>query len=67
MAKKELHRSRTNRMLGGVLGGLAEYFDTDATLLRLIFIFILIFTGFFPLFVVYIIWWLVVPNAPASA
>ena len=36
--RKKLYRSRTDRMLAGVCGGLAEYFDLDATLIRLVFI-----------------------------
>ena len=35
---KKLYRSRENRMLGGVCGGLGEYFDIDPTLVRLLFI-----------------------------
>lgn len=34
--EKKLYRSRTNRKFLGVCGGLAEYFDIDATVLRLI-------------------------------
>jgi len=37
-AKKRLVRSRTNRLIGGVLGGIAEYFDWNANLLRLIYV-----------------------------
>lgn len=37
-AKKRLVRSRTNRLVGGVLGGIAEYFDWNANLLRLIYV-----------------------------
>jgi phage shock protein C len=35
---KKLYRSRENRMIGGVCGGLGEYFDIDPTLVRLLFI-----------------------------
>ena len=35
----KLYRSRENRMLGGVCGGLGEYFDIDPTLVRLLFVF----------------------------
>ncbi|GEO74641.1 stress-responsive transcription regulator [Levilactobacillus namurensis] len=38
--KKRLVRSRTNRLVGGVLGGIAEYFDWNANLLRLIYVII---------------------------
>lgn len=37
-AKKRLVRSRTNRLVGGVLGGIADYFDWNANLLRLIYV-----------------------------
>lgn len=35
---KKLYRSRSNRMLLGVCGGLGEYLNTDASVIRLIFI-----------------------------
>ena len=35
-ARRELHRSTTNKMLAGVCGGLGEFFGTDATLIRLV-------------------------------
>ncbi len=40
---KRLKRSKTNRMLLGVLGGLAEYLNVDPTILRLIFVVLLVF------------------------
>ena len=36
---KKLYRSRENRMLGGICGGLGEYFDIDPTLVRVLFVF----------------------------
>lgn len=36
---KQLYRSRENRMIGGVCGGLGEYFDIDPTLVRILFVF----------------------------
>jgi phage shock protein C len=35
---KKLYRSRENRIIGGVCGGLGEYFDIDPTLVRVLFI-----------------------------
>lgn len=35
---KKLYRSRENRMIGGVCGGVGEYFDIDPTLVRVLFI-----------------------------
>jgi phage shock protein C len=36
---KQLYRSRENRMIGGVCGGLGEYFNIDPTLVRILFVF----------------------------
>lgn len=38
MQGKRLYRSRENRMLCGVCGGIAEYFNIDPTLIRLLFV-----------------------------
>ena len=57
--EKRLQRSRTEKMLGGVCGGLAEYFNVDPTLVRVIWIAITLLAGVGIL--LYIILWLVVP------
>jgi phage shock protein PspC (stress-responsive transcriptional regulator) len=57
---KKLHRSLTDRMIGGVCGGLAEYFNIDPTLIRLLFVLGLIFVG--GTFWAYIIMWIIVPE-----
>ena len=54
-----LYRSRTDRMVGGVCGGLARYLGIDATILRLVFVLLALGTGVGVL--VYLILWLVVP------
>ncbi|MFY4774974.1 PspC domain-containing protein [Metabacillus sp. RGM 3146] len=59
---KRLYRSRKDRKLGGVLGGLSDLISIDATILRILFIILFVFTGFFPLGLIYIIWLFVVPN-----
>ncbi len=41
---KRLYRSRTNRKIAGVCGGLAEYFNVDATIMRLLFILVVLFS-----------------------
>lgn len=56
---KKLYRSSTDRMIGGVAGGLAEYFDIDPIIVRLLFVF-MAFTGIGIL--PYIILWIVVPS-----
>jgi len=57
--EKRLQRSRTEKMLGGVCGGLAEYFNVDPTLVRVIWIAITLLAGVGIL--LYVILWLVVP------
>ena len=59
---KKLYRSNTNRKLCGVCGGLAEYFDIDSTIIRLIFVFLTLFGGGGLL--IYLICALVIPNNP---
>jgi phage shock protein C len=65
--RKKLTRSRTDRKIGGVCGGMAEYLDLDATLVRLIWLFVTIMSGVFPGFVVYVLAWIIVPEEPAPA
>ena len=60
---KKLYRSRTNRKIAGVCGGLAEYFDVDPTIIRII-AFVLLLPGWLPGFLPYVRLWLVVPEAP---
>ena len=59
MAKK-LYRSRTDRKIWGVCGGLAQYFDIDPTIVRVIF-FVSLLCGTLG-FWIYIIMSIVVPN-----
>jgi phage shock protein PspC (stress-responsive transcriptional regulator) len=59
-----LRRSRHNRMIAGVVGGLAEYFGLDPTLLRVIYVLVSIFSAAFPGILVYILFWILVPEEP---
>ena len=59
---KKLYRSRKDKMLGGVAGGLAEYFDIDPTLVRIAFVITLFLGGTGVL--AYLILWIVVPEEP---
>jgi len=62
MNPKRLYRSRENRQIAGVCGGLAEYFNLDVTLVRLIFLGMFLLGG--PGLLIYIIMAVVVPEAP---
>lgn len=57
-----LRRSRTNRVVAGVVGGLAEYFGMDATLLRVIYAVVSIVSAAFPGALVYVVLWLLMPD-----
>jgi len=59
---KRLTRSNTERILAGVLGGLAVYFRIDPTIIRLGFVALLIFTAVFPLAILYLIAAVIIPN-----
>ena len=61
-APRRLTRSTTDRMLAGVLGGMAQYLNVDPTLLRIGFALLSFFTAGFPGFTVYIILWIVIPR-----
>ena len=52
---KKLYRSRTDRRIAGICGGLGKYFRIDSNIIRFIFVALLFVTGFFPMAVVYII------------
>jgi phage shock protein C len=60
--RKPLRRSRTNRMIAGVVGGLAEYWSVDATLARVVFVVVSIISVAFPGLLVYGILWLIIPE-----
>lgn len=61
---KRLYRSRFEKMIGGVLGGIAEYFNIDPTLVRLGYVLLTLFSVAFPGIIGYIIMWVVVPERP---
>lgn len=63
-ARRVIRRSRTNRSIAGVCGGLAEYFDIDATAVRLATLLLILFGGLS--IWVYIILWIVIPEEPVN-
>ncbi len=62
---RKLYRSRTDRKLAGVCGGLADYLGVDATLIRVIFIALAVLGG--AALPIYGAMWLIVPNEPDGA
>ena len=61
---KRLYRSVRNRKIGGICGGIAESLKMDATLIRIVMLFAMVLTGFFPLIIAYIIGILIIPEKP---
>ena len=59
--EKKLTRSTSDKVVAGVLGGVAEYFGFDITLVRLLFVLAAIFSAAFPGLLIYIIMWVVMP------
>ncbi|MCX7667336.1 MAG: PspC domain-containing protein [Atribacterota bacterium] len=59
---KRLYRSRKERILGGVCGGIAEYLETDPTVVRLVAVLLILLAG--SAIVAYLIAWIVIPEKP---
>ena len=62
MQPKRLYRSGKERVLGGICGGIAEYFNVDPTIIRLLWI--LFVFGFGAGILAYIIAWIIIPRNP---
>jgi phage shock protein C len=62
--RRKLYRSEKNRLIGGVCGGLAEYFNTDPTLVRLIFVILALISGLG--IIAYIVLWIITPRASSQ-
>lgn len=58
---KKLFRSRSDKKVAGILGGLGKYFGIDPTILRVLFVLLLIGTGGFPFALIYLILIFVIP------
>jgi phage shock protein C len=62
---RKLYRSRTNRKLAGICGGLGRYFNVDATLLRVLFVLLAVLGG--SGLVLYLVLWVIIPSEPQVA
>jgi phage shock protein C len=62
MTKNKLYRSSSEKMLGGVCGGLADFFGLDVTVIRLIFVLLAILGGHGVL--IYLLLWIIAPQEP---
>ncbi|MGN1329352.1 MAG: PspC domain-containing protein [Eubacterium sp.] len=61
---KKLYRSKTERKLAGVCGGIAAYFNIDPTIVRLIWAFVSLMSASIPGVLIYVVCALVIPDEP---
>ena len=67
MEPKRLYRSRTDRMLGGVCAGLAQYTNMDPTVMRIIFVLVSLFiTAGLGGVIAYVVLWAVIQEEPGT-
>ena len=62
MSDTKLRRSRKSRIIGGVMGGIAEHLGLDPTLLRIVYVVGSIVSAAFPGILIYIVMWILIPD-----
>jgi phage shock protein PspC (stress-responsive transcriptional regulator) len=63
---KQLTRLPNDKIICGICSGIAQYLGLDKTVVRIIMVLLLIFTGFFPVGLLYIIMYFIMPVDPSS-
>jgi phage shock protein PspC (stress-responsive transcriptional regulator) len=61
---KRLFLSSSDKKLGGVCGGIAEYMELDPTIVRLLTVVLALITAIIPVLIGYILAWIIVPRKP---
>ncbi len=61
---KKIYRSRSNRKISGICGGLSEALHIDATIIRILMVVCLFITGVLPLIIGYVIATVIIPESP---
>lgn len=64
MSGNKLYRSRDEKMLGGVCGGLAVYLDLDVTLIRVLWVLATLLGG--SGLIAYVVLWIIIPRQPTA-
>lgn len=59
---KKVVRPRANRTIAGVCAGMAQYFELDVALIRLLWVLVTVMSGIFPGVIVYAMAWVVIPE-----
>lgn len=60
--QKKVYREEEAAVVAGVVAGLAKYFSQDPVLFRVVAVFLLIISGFFPGLLLYVLAWLLIPK-----
>jgi len=63
---KRLFLSTSDRKLGGVCAGIAEYLELDPTIVRLLTVVLALITAVIPVLIGYVIAWIIIPRKPVS-
>ena len=63
----KLHRSKNHRMIAGVMGGIAEYLGWSPNMVRIAFVIISSLSAAVPGILIYLVLWLIMPNAPPNS
>ncbi len=61
---KRLYRSRDNRVVAGILGGIGEYLNVDPVAIRVLYVIFTAVTGFLPLLLAYLVLLFIIPEPP---
>lgn len=59
---KRIYRSRKNRVLAGICGGISEMLDVDPTLIRLGVVLAAVITAVVPFLITYLVGWIIIPD-----
>lgn len=62
----KIYLSSADKKFGGVIGGVGEALDVDPTILRLLFVFVMLITAIAPAIFTYIVAWLIIPKSPIT-
>ena len=63
---KRIYRSQTDKKVAGIFGGIAEVYNLDPSLVRLLAVFVGIASGIFPLIITYLVAWIIMPKGPTT-
>ncbi len=63
---KRIYRSKNDRRISGVCGGIAEYFDVDPTIIRIAWVIISVFSASVPGLLIYFLCAIIIPDEPDS-